>query len=96
VRDGKLFVNPLHLLVEEVQLSEVKCSEFTIGPSEFTVFFTGMWVVFDFMFGKQPADCCWYSRDAMLVGFCFVSRAHSWCVRCCFGKVVLLWCVSLL
>jgi len=46
VIDGKLFVNPLHLLVEEVQLSEVK-----IGPSEFMVFFTGIWVVFDFMFG---------------------------------------------
>ena len=69
VRDGKLFVNPLHLLVEEVRLSEVKCSEVKIGPSEFTVFFTGMWVVFDFMFGKQPAVCGWYSRDAMSVGF---------------------------
>ena len=51
MRERKLFVNPLHLLVEEVQLSEVK-----IGPSEFTVFFTGMWVVFDFVFGNQPAD----------------------------------------
>jgi hypothetical protein len=28
-----------------------------------------MWVVFDFMFGKHPADCGWYSRDAMSVGF---------------------------
>jgi hypothetical protein len=47
----------------------VKCNEVKIGPSEFTVFITGMWVVFDFRFGKQPADFGWYSRDATSVGF---------------------------
>ena len=40
-----------------------------IGPSKFTVFFAGMWVVFGFMFGKQPAGFGWYSRGAMSVGF---------------------------